>query len=71
MRLKKGWVKGIAVQSHLQCFKHTLPILSGSGGADHIVVLKDGRVEAEGRLEELLEGCEEMRRLWKGKVGEM
>jgi ATP-binding cassette subfamily B protein len=32
--------------------------------ADHIVVLKDGKVEDEGQLSELLERCEEMRRLW-------
>lgn len=35
--------------------------------ADHIIVLKDGRVEAEGTLEKLLESCEEMQRLWLGE----
>jgi ATP-binding cassette subfamily B protein len=33
--------------------------------ADRIIVMKDGRVEAEGRLEELLRMSEEMRGLWR------
>jgi ATP-binding cassette subfamily B protein len=37
--------------------------------ADHIVVLKDGRIEDEGKLDELLLRCEEMQRLWKGDLG--
>lgn len=36
--------------------------------ADHIIVLKDGKVEAEGTLDTLLERCEEMQRLWKGEL---
>ncbi len=32
--------------------------------ADHIIVLKDGRVAAEGRMDALLETCEEMQQLW-------
>lgn len=33
--------------------------------ADQILVLKDGRVEDVGKLDELLERCEEMQRLWQ------
>jgi ATP-binding cassette, subfamily B, bacterial len=35
--------------------------------ADHILVLKNGQVEAEGSLEGLLETSEEMQHLWRGE----
>jgi ATP-binding cassette subfamily B protein len=37
--------------------------------ADHILVLKDGRVEDEGTLDTLLRRCREMQRLWQGDDG--
>ena len=38
--------------------------------ADRIIVLKDGRVEGAGTLDDLLASCEEMQRLWQGDVDE-
>ena len=41
----------------------------GRGVSDgYIVVLHEGRVESQGKFDELLETSEEMRRLWRGEA---
>lgn len=36
--------------------------------ADKIILLKDGKIEQIGKLDELLAKSEEMQRIWKGEI---
>jgi len=57
--------KRVFEQSNTTCLvvSHRKAALRQAG---QIIVMKDGHVEAQGNLNELLENCEEMRQLWYG-----
>ncbi|MDF1521135.1 MAG: hypothetical protein P1P73_11755, partial [Brevefilum sp.] len=64
---KKLWTRIFSQNENATCLvvSHRKPALQR---ADQIIVLKEGRIEAVGKLAVLLQTSEEMQRLWHGEV---
>jgi ATP-binding cassette, subfamily B, bacterial len=58
VKLSGGQIQRTAMVSHSKALWQR---------ADHIIVLKDGKIEAEGTLDVLLTSCKEMQQLWNGE----
>jgi len=63
----KLWERIFTLQRDAACLvvSHRKPALKR---ADKIIVLKEGRVEAQGKLEDLLHASSEMQQLWQGEL---
>ena len=64
---KKLWARIFENQREATCLvvSHRKPALQR---ADQIIILKEGRIEAVGKLEELLQTNGEMQKLWHGDL---